>query len=111
MAEQDPENPVGATGDSRALMEDTRRLADDVRQIYDTVRTEQLIGKYYEKNPYAVLATAAGLGYVLGGGLFTPFTRRVLRIGMKALVLPVAAAQIRSLTQGPSALDGHSPQS
>jgi hypothetical protein len=44
-----------------------------------------------------VLGAAAAFGYVLGGGLFSPFTRRMVRIGMKAAVVPVAARQLRSM--------------
>ncbi|HEY2731948.1 MAG TPA: hypothetical protein VGK52_18530 [Polyangia bacterium] len=36
-----------------------------------------------EAHPVATLATALGLGYTLGGGLFTGFTARLLRLGLK----------------------------
>ena len=56
--------------------------------------------KYYHSNPYAALGAAAGLGYLVAGGLFTPFTRRMLKIGMRALVIPVAIKQVKDLTEG-----------
>ena len=82
------------------IVEESQRLANDARHLYETVRTENPIGYYYQKNPYAVLAAAAGVGYVLGGGLLTPFTRRLLRVGFKAMALPLAASQLRELARG-----------
>jgi hypothetical protein len=44
-----------------------------------------------ERNPYGMVAGALGIGYVLGGGLFTRLTERIagaaLRTGLMA-VLP-----------------------
>ena len=46
-----------------------------------------------KRNPYGTVAAALGIGYVLGGGLFTPLTARIvrlgLRIGMRLAVLPL----------------------
>ncbi len=89
---QDPTGPQ-----HQQIVDDTRQLADDARHLYDTLRNENPVVHYYEQNPYAVLAAAAGVGYVLGGGLFSPFTRRLIRVGLKTMALPVAAAQIRQL--------------
>lgn len=81
--------------EERSLSENTQRVAADLRELVDTVRRDYPIGKYYEENPYVVLAAAAGVGYVLAGGLFSPFTRRLMRIGMKALVIPMATNQLK----------------
>lgn len=53
----------------------------------------------YDRNPYAVLAAAAGAGYVIGGGLQSPFTKRLTRMGLKAVVLPMALGKLQELTQ------------
>lgn len=90
MTQEQPPEP-------KRIIEDSQRLANDARHLYDTIRTENPVGYYYNKNPYAFLAAAAGLGYVLGGGLFTPFTRRMIRVGFKAMALPVAVKQLREL--------------
>ena len=43
-----------------------------------------------EKNPYAMVGAALGLGYVVGGGLLTPTTMRLLKLGFKlASITPV----------------------
>ncbi len=92
---QDPTGP-----EHQQLLDETRQLADDARDLYSTIREDNPLAYYYEHNPYAVLAASAGVGYILGGGLFTPFTRRLLRIGLKTMALPVAASQLRQLARG-----------
>lgn len=97
---------------SQQLFDDGKRLADDVSQMYTHLKEDNPLGKIYMENPYVVLAAAAGLGYVIGGGLLTPFTRRLLRVGMKALVVPVAASQLKSLaSSGGLPLNGRGPDS
>ena len=68
-----------------------------------------------ERNPYALVAGAIGVGYVLGGGLFTRLTARianaVLRLGVSAMlpqvteeVLRIASHELRG--RAPAAKDG-----
>ena len=40
-------------------------------------------------HPYQTLLIAAGVGYVLGGGLFTRFTMSILRAGVRMGALPL----------------------
>jgi hypothetical protein len=94
---QDPQEGI----DGQRLVEDTRKLANNAQDYYMQLRRDNPLGRAYRENPYAVVAAAIGVGYVIGGGLFTPFTRRVLRMGMRALVIPMVATQIKSLTQPP----------
>ncbi len=51
-----------------------------------------------KEHPYIAMGIAAAAGYLLAGGLPTPFTRRLVRIGMKAIFVPLAATQLKSLT-------------
>lgn len=77
-----------------------RNLDTDLQTLIAEVRDKRIVQRYYEQNPYVVLAAAAGVGYVAGGGLFSPFTRRLVRIGMKAVFVPIAATQLKALTGG-----------
>jgi hypothetical protein len=58
---------------------------------------------HVEKAPYASVAAALGVGYVLGGGLFTPTTLRLLRLGVKLASIP--AVQTRLLDVAEAAVD------
>ncbi len=90
-------DPTGP--EHQQLIDETRQLADDARHLYHSFQEDNPLAHYYERNPYAVLAAAAGVGYILGGGLLTPFTRRLLRVGLKTMALPVAASQLRELAR------------
>jgi len=54
-----------------------------------------------ERHPFGTVAAALGIGYVLGGGLFTPLTGRIVRlgvrIGMRLAVLPLLKQEMAEI--------------
>lgn len=87
------------------------RAADAARAMVDEARASgeglmdavDLKGRV-ERNPYGMVAAALGVGYVLGGGLFTPTTARILRLGMKLAAVPLVRDELLGLAE--SAVDG-----
>lgn len=57
-----------------------------------------------DRHPYGALAAALGVGYALGGGIFTPLTSRLVRLGVRigwrAALLPLVTKQIAELVEG-----------
>ena len=55
------------------------------------------------RHPYGTVAAAIGIGYVLGGGLFTPLTGRIVRfgvrLGMRLAVLPLIKQEMSELIE------------
>jgi len=55
------------------------------------------------RNPYGSMAAAVGIGYVLGGGIFTPLTARIvglgLRLGMRLALLPLLKQELFELAE------------
>jgi hypothetical protein len=55
----------------------------------------------FDQHPYGALAAAVGVGYVLGGGFFTPLTERLaklmLKAGIRAALVPFVAARLTGL--------------
>ena len=53
------------------------------------------------RHPYGTVAAAVGIGYALGGGIFTPLTSRLLRLGLRlgvrAALLPILKAELSEL--------------
>jgi hypothetical protein len=57
-----------------------------------------------EASPYTTLAVALGVGFVVGGGLFTSTTRRLLwaglALGLRVASLPLVQDQLAALVTG-----------
>jgi hypothetical protein len=47
------------------------------------------IGKEINAHPLRCVLLAAGAGYLIGGGFAAPLTRRLTRLGMRALLIPL----------------------
>ena len=59
-----------------------------------------------DRHPYGMLAAAAGIGYVLAGGLFTPLTARIIRLGMRLAAIPLVKDELIGMAE--SAMGGFS---
>jgi hypothetical protein len=57
-----------------------------------------------ERNPYGMVAAAIGVGYVLGGGLFTPLTARIIKLGVRLAMLPFVKDELLGMAE--TALQG-----
>lgn len=62
------------------------------------------VNERVEKNPYGMVAAAFGIGYVLGGGLFTPTTARVVGLGAKLASVPFIREALLGMAE--AAVDG-----
>ena len=88
---------VGAT--AQQLVDEAKGA---VQQLGDSL---DLRGRV-ERHPYGMVLAAFGVGYVLGGGLFTPTTARVVRLGMKLAALPLVKDELLGMAE--AAVDGFS---
>ena len=74
----------------------TRDSVSDIRDALD-------IPGRVERHPYGTVAAAVGIGYVLGGGLFSPLTASIVRlgvrIGLKLAVLPLLKQEMAELVE------------
>ena len=83
----------------------TRGAVDDIKRAAD-------IEGRVNRHPYGSVAAAVGIGYVLGGGIFTPLTSRIvalgLRIGVRLALLPMLREEISAIAE---AVTGEEPPS
>ncbi|QSQ16497.1 hypothetical protein [Myxococcus landrumensis] len=84
--------------EAQQLWSDARGAVDDLGQTLD-------IRGRVERNPYGMMAAAIGVGYVLGGGLFTPLTARILRLGVRLAALPFVKDELLGMAE--TALQGY----
>jgi len=70
---------------------------------------DQELKARFEQHPYGALATAIGVGYVLGGGFFTPLTERIakfaVRAGIRAALVPCLTEQLAKLAKPAEKMD------
>ena len=78
--------------DAQTLFNDARGAVQDLSETLD------LRGRV-QRNPYGTLLAAAGIGYVLGGGLFTPLTARIVRFGLRLAALPLVKDELMGMAE------------
>ncbi|MEW5737317.1 MAG: hypothetical protein AB1938_00235 [Myxococcota bacterium] len=89
---------------AQELGEQLRELASNANSALNGVSDAVGLTEKVEKNPYGMVAAALGIGYVLGGGLFTPTTMRILKMGSRLAAIP--AVRDRLLDVAEAAVDG-----
>jgi hypothetical protein len=78
---------TGADGPStRELLRESRRLSEDFTALADAASHvasgwQALVRAQLARQPYATLAVATGVGYVLGGGVPTAVVRALAGLG------------------------------
>jgi hypothetical protein len=84
----------------------TRETVNDIKERLD-------IDGRVARNPYGMIAAALGVGYVLGGGLFSPLTARLvglgMRMGLRLAAIPFLENELRELTE--TVINGSSDES
>jgi len=76
---------------ARDLVEQGERIGQELVSLASTARHaaegwEEVLRERIEQQPYAALAIAAGVGYVLGGGVPTSLFRVALALSGRALI-------------------------
>jgi hypothetical protein len=89
--------PVGErvdhlSGSAQQFFNDARGAVSDLNGYLD------LKGRVH-RHPYGMLAAAAGIGYLLGGGLFSPLTGRMVQLGIRLAALPFVKDELLAIAQ------------
>jgi hypothetical protein len=79
---------------ARAAKEDLSGLASAVASAGRKVAARVDIDARLRNEPVKTLAIAFGVGYVVGGGFFTPTTSRFLRIATRLWLLPAVRREL-----------------
>lgn len=83
-------------------LKELKRRSSDVRHRFDD--WAEVLRREARQNPGRSVALALGAGYVLGGGLFSALTARLVatavRIGLRVAVVPLVSDGIAALGEG-----------
>jgi len=103
---QRTESSAGRGGGAMTVGQQVDRESDTAQEAW--TRTRDTMNEIKERfdldgrvrrNPYGMMAAALGVGYVLGGGFFSPLTARIfrlgLRIGIRMAAIPFLENEIR----------------
>jgi hypothetical protein len=106
-----PPNGRSAGGDnSKKLGKRIEKVGNTAEHVWDRTRDSvsdignalDIQGRV-QRHPYGTVAAAVGIGYVLGGGLFSPLTARIvrlgIRIGLRLAVLPLVKQEIAEMVE------------
>ena len=87
----------GAMDHARRMAEEARAFKEAIAsQAENLTRAIDLRGRV-QRNPIGMALAALGVGYVLGGGLFSPLTGRVVRIGIRLALIPLVKSQLSNI--------------
>lgn len=76
------------------LNEGAQHLLDEAKSTFEDLGEAVNIRGRVRRHPYGMVAAALGAGFVLGGGLFSPLTFRLLGLGVRLAALPLIKSQL-----------------
>ena len=100
-----PQNPSGNghhaqqgfVGRVGHLNDSAHQLLDEARSTFEDLGQAVDLRGRVQRHPYAMVAAAVGVGYVLGGGLFSSLTFRLFGIGIRVAAIPLVKHQLLDL--------------
>ncbi|HVG64148.1 MAG TPA: hypothetical protein VNA24_36630 [Hyalangium sp.] len=106
------DNGSHSSGDNQGFGQRVDQIGSEAQQLWSNARsavsdlgqTLDIKGRV-DRNPYGMMAAALGVGYVLGGGLFTPLTGRILKLGVRLAMLPFVKDELLGMAE--TALRGY----
>ena len=79
---------------ARGIGDELGGLAEAVGGVIGTAKAKIDLDRRMREEPLKTLLIAAGIGYVAGGGFFTPFTGKMLRVGARLWLIPALRTQL-----------------
>lgn len=78
----------------RTISEEVSGLAGAVSSLVEAARSKIDVERRLRDEPVKTMLIAAGVGYLAGGGFFTPFTGRLMRVGARLWLIPALKNQL-----------------
>jgi hypothetical protein len=91
--------PPGLGARVRSLNRAARSLKEQVRTTASDFSDALDVRRRVRRHPYAMVAAALSVGYVLGGGLFSRTTVRLLGVAGRVATLPLIRNELIGLAE------------
>jgi len=91
---------TGAMGHAKKAVEEARAFKEAVSSKASDISASIDLRGRVQRNPIGMVCAAAGIGYLLGGGLFSPATGRLLRYGVRLALIPLLKSQLEGILGG-----------
>src|SRR5437016_2791284 len=82
---------------AKAAVDEARAFKDAIGSSVENFSSSIDLRGRVQSHPIGMVCAALGVGYVLGGGLFSPFTSRLLKIGIRLAVIPLVKSQLSAI--------------
>jgi ElaB/YqjD/DUF883 family membrane-anchored ribosome-binding protein len=94
-SKESPEPRASKKGHEPAgLAESADHALQSVGTLYNAV--DAIVSQQVRERPYVALAAAAGVGFILGGGVRSPFGQVLMRVGVRAFGPPLVNAALHA---------------
>ena len=91
---------TGAMGHAKKAVEEARAFKEAVSSKASDISASIDLRGRVQRHPIGMVCAAAGIGYLLGGGLFSPATARMLRYGLRLALIPLVKSQLEGILGG-----------
>jgi len=79
------------------LVESADQALQSVGSLYNAL--DSIVSKQVRERPYVTLAAAAGVGFILGGGMRSPIGQVLMRVGVRAFGPPLVSAALHAAVE------------
>jgi hypothetical protein len=93
------EQPQGFVGRVGHLNDSAHQLLEEARSTFEDLGQAIDLRGRVQRHPYGMVAAALGVGYVLGGGLFSRLTFRLVGVGVRVAAIPLVKRQLLDLAE------------
>jgi hypothetical protein len=90
----------GAFDHAKAAVDEAKAFKRAVSSSVENFSSSVDLRGRVQRHPIGMVFAALGVGYVLGGGLFSPFTSRLLKVGIRLAVIPLVKSQLSAIIGG-----------
>jgi hypothetical protein len=92
----------GAVEHASKMVDEAKEFTGAISETVNSFSESIDLRGRVQRAPVAMVSAAFGIGYLVGGGLFSPMTRRLLKTGLAAAILPFVKRQLSTMAGSPT---------